>query len=604
MNASQFTHGAHIQDNQATFRVWAPKCEQVDLILESYEGNSLRECSMEKRENGFFECKLDASAGDFYRFRLHKNNNLLIRPDPASCSQPKGVHQASELIDQSFDWTDQNWKGINIKDYLAYELHVGTFGENSNFEDIINHLDYFIDLGINAIELMPISQFPGTRNWGYDGVYPFAVQNSYGGVNGLKKLVNACHNKSIAVILDVVYNHMGPEGNYLHDFGPYFTDHYHTPWGMAVNFDDAYCGPVRDFFTENALYWVSQFHIDALRLDAIHAIHDESAYSILEQISDAVHEYARQTGRNIHVIAESDLNDPKIVHPKAIGGYGLDAQWSDDFHHSVHTLLTGENQGYYSDFGSLENLKKCLDTGFVYTGDYSTHRKRTHGRQLQKLTGQELWIYSQNHDQVGNRMLGERLHQLVSSEKHLIAAGLTLLSPYTPMLFMGEEYAEKASFQYFISHGDKDLIEAVRKGRQKEFESFNWHASPDPQSIEIFNQCKLDHSLKEHGIHKTIYQNYKMLIAIRKQFSDMNLLNKENMTTEIMENSIFKLSYKSSKHELDILFNFNEKKAETLINYPDWDVLYWSVPTKNLNLRHQSLILEQDSFIVLHLQKV
>jgi maltooligosyltrehalose trehalohydrolase len=376
---------------------------------------------MEHEERGYHAAILDdVEPGSFYLYRLDGEKE---RPDPASRFQPGGVHAPSQVVDPEFAWEDSCWHGVPLKDYIIYEIHIGTFSAEGTFEAVIPRLDELKNLGLTALELMPVNQFPGDRNWGYDGVHPFAVQNSYGGPDGLKTLVNACHARGLAVVLDVVYNHLGPEGNCFHDFGPYFTRRYRTPWGDAINFDGPNSDEVCRFFIENALYWVSEFHFDALRIDPVHAILDFSAYPFLQELGRAVHEAAEQLDRKIYLIAESDLNDPRLVsHPEA-GGYGLDAQWNDDFHHTLHTLLTGERTGYYQDFGQIRHLVKAFRDGFVNSGGYSSYRKRRHGNSSKHIPAHRFVVFSQNHDQVGNRMHGERLSRLVSFEALKLAAG-------------------------------------------------------------------------------------------------------------------------------------------------------------------------------------
>ncbi|HSL91611.1 MAG TPA: malto-oligosyltrehalose trehalohydrolase, partial [Candidatus Limnocylindrales bacterium] len=408
--------------------------------------------------------------------------------------------------------------------------HVGTFTPEGTFEAILPRLDSLRDLGVTAIELMPVAQFPGNRNWGYDGAYPFAAQNSYGGPEGLQMLVDACHLWGMAVSLDVVYNHLGPEGNYLADFGPYFTDRYCTPWGAAVNFDGPHSDEVRRFFLENALYWLSDFRVDALRIDAIHGILDFSAYPFLAELADTVRGLASRENRKIHLIPESDLNDVRAISPREKGGYGLDAQWNDDFHHALHALLTGERKGYYRDFGGLEDLAKAHSEGFVYSGQYSGYRKRRHGSPSRDVPAERLVVFSQNHDQAGNRPGGERLTGLVSFEALKLAAGLVLLSPFLPLLFMGEEYGETAPFLYFISHSDPPLIEAVRKGRLKEFAALRWEGEPpDPQDEGTFLRSRLDHGLAEGGHHRVLREYYRELIRLRKGHAVLSRLSKEDM---------------------------------------------------------------------------
>ena len=498
---------------EATFLVWAPSARTVEVHLVGPEDRWVR---MEPAVDGYFRLLLESIApGQRYNYRLNQRDEF---PDPTSRFQPEGVHGPSQVVDSDFSWTDTDWKGIPLSSYIFYELHVGAFTPEGTFEALIGQLDYLLGLGITAIELMPVAQFPGDRNWGYDGVYPFAVQNSYGGPSGLKRFVDAAHRKGLAVVLDVVYNHLGPEGNYLSRFGPYFTDRYHTPWGMAVNFDGEESNPVRRFVIENALRWVTEFHIDALRLDAVHAIFDHSPHHILQELAEAVHARGRELGRSIHVIPESDLNDARLVEDPAHGGYGLDAQWSDDFHHALHVALTGEQGGYYADFGNLRDLSTALSEGFIYSGRFSKFRGRHHGTPSAHLPADRFVVCAQNHDQVGNRMLGERLSALLDFEQQKLAAGVLLLSPFLPLLFMGEEYGETAPFQYFVSHSDPGLIAAVREGRAREFAAFAWKGDvPDPQADSTFERSRPDEALRNRGRHGILLRFYQELIRLRKR---------------------------------------------------------------------------------------
>jgi maltooligosyltrehalose trehalohydrolase len=367
---------------------------------------------LEKEDRGYHQGIIeDVEPGSLYVYRLDEGKQC---PDPASRSQPQGVHGPSQVVDPHFPWEDRHWFGLPLEDYIIYELHVGSFTPEGTFEAIMSHLEELKDLGVTAVELMPVAQFPGSRNWGYDGVFPFAVQHSYGGPEGLRRLVDACHQHGLAVVLDVVYNHLGPEGNYLANFGPYFTQRYRTPWGAAINFDGPHSDEVKWFFIENALYWITEFHIDALRLDALHAILDLSAQPFLEELATAVHDEAERRGRRVYLIAESDLNDTKLIRSRELGGYGLDGQWNDDFHHALHTLLTGESSGYYQDFGKVGDLAKAFTEGYVYSGQYSAYRRRQHGNSSKLLPAPKFVVCAQNHDQVGNRMFGERLTQMVS----------------------------------------------------------------------------------------------------------------------------------------------------------------------------------------------
>ncbi|MBC8414194.1 MAG: malto-oligosyltrehalose trehalohydrolase [Nitrospira sp.] len=503
----------YIDSNICEFRVWAPLVERMELILVS-RGGQVR--SMRRDSLGYWRASVRNDGSGFdYLFRI---NALTDRPDPASHMQPDGVHNASRVVaHQSFSWRDEEWKCLSLAQMIMYEIHIGTFTEEGTFDSAITRLDYLQDLGINAIEIMPVAQFPGTRNWGYDGVYPFAVQASYGGPDGLKRFVNECHLRGIAVILDVVYNHLGPEGNYLRDFGPYFTDRYSTPWGEALNFDGEYSNGVRNYFIENALHWFSEYHIDALRLDAIHGIYDVSARHFLRELAERVKEYAKQEGRIHFLIAESDLNDPSVVSDPRNGGFGIDALWCDDFHHALHTVLTGESSGYYRDFDKVENIELSLSEGFVYSGQYSEHRKRNHGASSAGLTPDQFVVFSQNHDQVGNRLNGERLSSLISFEGLKLAAGVVLLSPYIPMLFMGEEYGEEAPFLYFVSHSDQGLNESIKEGRKKEHEAFKWQGEPlDPVSKETFERSVLRWDTMRLDKNAVLLKLYAELIHLRK----------------------------------------------------------------------------------------
>ncbi len=442
------------------------------------------------------------------------------RPDPVSRFQPEGVHGPSEVVSPgAFPWTDQDWKGRALQDLILYELHLGTFTLDGTFTAIIAYLDYLKnELGITAVELMPVAEFPGKRNWGYDGTHLYAPHSAYGGPQGLKTLINGCHEKELAVVLDVVYNHLGPEGNYLGEYGPYFTDRYQTPWGQGVNFDGEGSAEVRRYFIDNALYWVTEYHVDALRLDAIHGIFDAGPTHVLQELTEAVHAQAKALGRTVLVIAESDLNDNRVITDVSAGGWGLDAQWSDDFHHSLHTLLTGEQNGYYQDFGDLSDLATAITQGFVYQGQRSLFRERPHGTSSRHLSGERFVVYSQNHDQVGNRAHGDRLSTLVPFPALKLAAGLVLCAPNIPLLFMGEEYGETAPFLYFTSHSDPGLIQAVREGRRREFARFAWgQAVPDPQDAEMFRRSVLDHHLRKQEPHRALLRFCHDVIALRKR---------------------------------------------------------------------------------------
>ncbi len=498
------------KNGQCTFTVWAPECNTVQVVLEA---SPQLPWPMEKGEGGYWTVTLDkVTPGMLYWYQL---DNELPRPDPASRGQTAGVHGPSAIPDNSFDWTDTDWQGIELAEMILYELHTGAFTPAGTFQGIISKLDHLQTLGITAIELLPIAQFPGHHNWGYDGVFPFAIHNEYGTAADLKQLVNAAHQRGIAVILDVVYNHAGPEGNYLADFGPYFTDKYKLFWGGAINYDGAWCDGVRNYFIQNALMWLDEFHIDGLRLDAVHAIFDSSALHIMEELTAQVRLLEQRVQRRKILIAEFDLNNPRYISPVAQGGYGMDAQWVDEFHHALHAAITGEKTGYYEDFGPLEDLARSLQNSYVYTGQFSKHRKRNFGKMPENTGYNQFIAFVQNHDQIGNRLLGDRLSTMLSAEGLKAAAATLMLSPHVPLLFMGEEYGEKNPFLFFTNHSEEELINNLREGRRKEFAVFNWEGEvPDPQDEAIFNQSKLSWQIDEVP---GLLRFYKNLIAFRKE---------------------------------------------------------------------------------------
>ncbi|QIR35317.1 malto-oligosyltrehalose trehalohydrolase [Tolypothrix sp. PCC 7910] len=534
------TGANYLGNGECEFTVWSPTLNSVALqILTAKEQIIPLKPHIEA---GYWQIKLnDVYPDTLYRYVLDGENAFA---DPASQYQPEGVHGPSQVIDPQFNWTDDNWTGVPLEAMIFYELHVGTFTPEGTFKAIIPRLAELREVGINAIEIMPIAQFPGDthiepdlayRNWGYDGVYPFAVQNSYGTPADLKELVNACHQHGIAVVLDVVYNHFGPEGNYMGQFAPYFTKTYKTPWGNAMNFDDAHSQGVRHYFIQNALYWLGEFHIDALRLDAIQAIYDLGAKHFLWELAEAVHHFCQNANCKRYLIAESDLNNPQIIRPPELGGYGLDAQWSDDFHHALHALLTGDRQGYYQDYGECTQLAKAYQDTFVYDWLYAPHRKRFHGIPCRDRPPFQFSVCIQNHDQIGNQMKGDRLWNRISFEGLKLAAGAVLLSPYLPLLFMGEEYGETAPFMYFVSHSDPDLIQAVRAGRKQEFEAFHYDEDPpDPESAETFLRCKLNWQLRNEGKHKVLLDWHRELINWRK--THPALLKKDRNCIEATSN--------------------------------------------------------------------
>jgi maltooligosyltrehalose trehalohydrolase len=550
-------------DHRCEFTVWAPARREMAVHI---LGPQDRMVPMKKTGDGYWHATGDSVApGARYLYRL---DNTVERPDPASFFQPEGVHGPSAIVDHAlYKWRDAGWQGVAFDKYIMYELHIGAFSPEGTFDGATDRLDHLTDLGITAVELMPVAQFPGNRNWGYDGVCPFAVQNSYGGPEGYKWFVDECHGRGLAVVLDVVYNHLGPEGNYLWEYGPYFTkDKYRTPWGWAINYDDAESDHVREYFIRNALYWLNEFHVDALRLDAVHAIIDLSAKHILRELAERVEEYNSSTRFRRFIIAESDLNDSRLVRQREQGGYGLDAQWSDDFHHALHTVLTGEKKGYYTDFGEAEQIVRAVGENYVYSGQYSAFRKRCHGNSAADLPPCRFVVCSQNHDQVGNRMLGERLSSLVDFESLKCAAAAVLLSPQIPLLFMGEEWGERAPFLYFVSHGDPALVEAVRKGRKEEFKGFvGKEEPPDPQDEATFYRSKLswDRDWVEKGI---LLEWYRRLIRIRKAVGGV-CARREDFSVELDSAApSLRLCRGKDGRRMFILINFSRDPAKCRVN--------------------------------------
>ncbi len=519
----------------------------------------------------------DARPGDRYSLVL----NGADRPDPYSRSQPEGVHAPSEIVDpDSFQWSDLDWKGIPLADYIFYELHVGTFTAQGTFQAALSKLAHLKDLGVTAIELMPVAQFPGSRNWGYDGVDLYAPHSAYGGPAGLKTLVNAAHVAGLAVALDVVYNHLGPEGNYLAEFGPFFTNRYRTPWGPAINFDGPGADGVRSFFIENALYWLTEYHIDALRLDAIHGIVDFSAFHILAELRDRFHQEAARLDRQAFLIAESDLNDVRVIEPREKGGYAVDAQWHDEFHHSVMSVLTGARLGFLADFGGLRHIQKAITDGFVYDGIYSAYRRRHFGSSSRDQPGQRFVAFIQNHDQIANTAQGFRLSELVSHEQYRLAVMLLLCSPYLPLLFMGEEFADTAPFLYFTSHGDPALAQAVSEGRRQEFADFGGATNfADPQAAQTFEKSKLTWGLMQQPRHTDVLRLYRDLIALRKRWPCLGNCRKDLTRVGIDEDAQWLRMERSDPAgcEALLLCNFSRNSADfSADSGRSWELAAWT----------------------------
>jgi maltooligosyltrehalose trehalohydrolase len=535
-------------------RVWAPYAETVDVVG---EGDRV---ALSQGGDGWFT---GSHPFTDYMFSLDGGEP---RPDPRSAWQPDGVNGPSRIVEhESFRWTDKSWSGADLRTAVIYELHVGTFTHEGTFEAAIDRLDHLVSLGVTAVELMPVNAFPGDRGWGYDGVDLYAPHHAYGGPDGLKRFVDACHSKGLAAIQDVVYNHLGPAGNYLREFGPYFTDRYGTPWGDAVNLDDRGSLEVRNFFIDNARMWLEDYHFDGLRVDAVHAIYDQSATHLLEELGVRVDELESRLGRTLWLIAESDLNDPRVVRDRAAGGYGMDAQWSDDLHHSLHALLTGETTGYYADFGSLSHVAKALEQAFVYDGCYSSFRARVHGRPPSGLEGHRFLGYLQTHDQVGNRAMGERTSQLMSPELLKVGAALVMTAPFVPMLFQGEEWGARTPFLYFTDHEDPRLGKAVSEGRRREFAAFGWKPEdvPDPQDPETFHRSKLDWSELNEQPHADLLDWHRQLIRLRRETPDLSDGSMDRVETTFDENAKWLVVTRGSVH---VACNFNSTPADVPVS--------------------------------------
>jgi maltooligosyltrehalose trehalohydrolase len=469
-----------------------------------------------KGSAGWWITREGLSAGTDYAFSLDGGPP---RPDPRSRRQPYGVHGPSHVVDTgAWSWRSDRWQGLHLPSAVLYELHIGTFSPDGTFAGAIERLDHLVDLGVTAVSLMPVNAFPGRHGWGYDGVGLYAVHEPYGGPDGLQQLVDACHDRELGVVLDVVYNHLGPSGNYLGEFGPYFTDRYGTPWGEAPNLDGGGSDEVRRFFLDNALMWMRDFRIDGLRLDAVHAIIDTSATHLLEELSAETRALSGRLGRPLWLIAESDLNDPRLLWSRERGGYDLDAQWNDDFHHAIHAALTGEDAGYYADFGDLADIAGALRRAYVYDGRRSTYRERRHGRPATGLEGQRFVGYVQTHDQVGNRARGDRIGHVAGPALQKVAAALVLTAPFVPLLFQGEEWAASSPFQYFTDHADPELGGAVRDGRRAEFAAFGWDPDevPDPQAAATYLRSRLRWDERPEPPHRDMETWYRRLIAFRR----------------------------------------------------------------------------------------
>ena len=505
--------------NELQLEVWAPKAKALTIVT---DGSDEPVAMTPGDAPDVWHHTMPA--GTLYKLAPNGTGPF---PNPRSRFQPQGVHGPSSLIDLDFAWTDQGWRGRRMLGEVWTEIHIGTFTDKGTFDAAIAMLPRLADVGIDVVEVMPVAAFPGKRGWGYDGVDLFAVHEAYGGPQAMQRFVNAAHSLGMAVALDVVYNHLGPSGNYLSQFGPYFTDRHHTPWGEAVNLDGPGSDQVRQFLIDNAKQWFFDFHVDALRLDAVHALRDDSDQHFLAELAERKQEWEAELGRPLLLVAESDLNDSKLLESPRVGGYGLDAQWDDDFHHALHAYVTGERFGYYVDFGTAAALADVMENVFLHRGGYSTFRKRNWGRPVpDSLERDRFFVSSQNHDQVGNRALGDRPDERLTLGQTMASAALLLLSPFTPMLFQGQEWATRGRFQFFTDHGD-DIGPGLKEGRQKEFATHGWESLygegfqvPDPQDVETFLTSKLDWDEPNSSeANRLALSGYRDLIALRNQIS-------------------------------------------------------------------------------------
>ncbi|MDN5279247.1 MAG: maltooligosyltrehalose trehalohydrolase [Clostridiales bacterium] len=567
------------------FKIWAPKAKKVVLCLNGHE------YEMQPQTKGYWVCaKTNLQEPVLYGFKIDDQGPF---PDPKSEFQPDGVHGLSQRWIEKFAWKCEQFDPRPLDEAVIYELHVGTFTDEGTFKAVENKLDHLVDLGVTHLELLPVAAFPGKHGWGYDGVSLYAPHRFYGNPDDLKHLVDTCHSKGLAVILDVVYNHLGPDGNYLGLYAPYFSDRYHTPWGEAVNFDCAHSDEVRRFVIDNALMWLRDFRFDALRIDAVHAIFDFSALHILEELQMEVEKLSSETGRKFDLIAESDLNDPRLLHSRENGGYGLAAQWLDDFHHSLHVMFTGEQQGYYLDFSGPDDLKKCLKSCYVYAGDYAPSRKRRHGRSATGLNYERFVVSLQNHDQIGNRGLGERLCHLIGYDHCQIATALFLLSPFVPMLFQGEEWSATAAFMYFTDHIDEKLAQAVREGRQREFPALEGQI-PDPQSENTFNRSKLNWGEISETRHKTMLEWHKKLLKIRKKF--LNEIRSGNPDFSVIDSDQRIYRYSTG----NILLFANAGNKDHCLDHPQLQKAEILLQNKDIDFAQAGMTLPPGAVILIY----
>jgi len=551
-------------DGRVRFLVWAPDAASIKLKLIN---SDVQIVDMHPLPHGYYEAILEGVLNETDYFYLI--NGEVERPDPASRCQPKGVHGPSRVINPgTYVWNDHEWKNRPLEDYIIYELHIGTFTKEGSFYSAIEKLPHLRSLGVTAIEIMPVSSFPGEHNWGYDGVFPYAPQEVYGGYCGLKEFIDACHQMGLAVIMDVVYNHFGPEGNYLKTYAQvYFTDKYHTPWGDAINYDGNDAEQVRKYFIDNALYWKNEFHIDALRLDAVHVIFDAGSYPILEEMHDRLIDNHNSTGKNCYLIAESDLNDPTIIKSKQEGGYGLDAQWNDDFHHAIQSYFILKRDAYFQDFGTLADIIKSLKEGYVYDGRWSAFRKKRHGHSSKGIPGIKFVNFLQNHDQIANASQGHRISTLMTEAQHRLAALLLFFSPGIPLIFMGQEWGEELPFYFFTSFGDADLQKAVSEGRKNEYAAWNIVANfVDPTSEEAFLSSCLNWRWTCVERQQRMFMFYQNIIQLRKSNLCLSNGRSDLIEVEYSEDERWMLFKRGDPNASPLLLVCNFSDENSIIN--------------------------------------
>ena len=579
------------------FNVWAPGAAKMAVKI----GDTLHSMTGPDHAGWWKAAVEEAGSGTDYAFLL--DDDPKPYSDPRGLWQPHGVHGPSRVYDhKAFDWSDIHWQGPPLSGAVIYELHIGTFTAAGTFDAAIERLGYLFELGITHIELMPIVEFPGKHGWGYDGVALFAVNDLYGGPDGLKRFVDACHTRGLAVLIDVVYNHFGPVGNYTTKFGPYLTNRHCTPWGDAVNFEDVGSDQVRRFFCDNALMWMRDYHVDGLRLDAVHEFIDRSAIHFMEQLSIEVEILSSMLERRLVLIAESDLNDPRMVKPREAGGYGMDAQWSDDFHHALFTVLHKEDEGrgYYTDFGSFEKLAKALTSVFVYDGIYSRYRSRVHGRPVNGLSGHHFIGFIQNHDQVGNRAIGDRLEHIVGMNRARVASAIALTAPFVPMIFQGEEFAASSPFQYFADHDDPAMAKAVLEGRKREFAAFGWNPAviPDPEKTETFERSKLNWAEIHDGRHGEMLEWFRQLIRLRRDSPSLNDGDMGHVKVRFDES---KRWFIMDRSQIRVMCNLGEAPAE-LENPGQYPLLLAS--RDDIEVTEEKVLLPPDSVAILSCEKI